>query len=101
MESLRAPDEASLPETVLFVAGEVATDDDRSGERSIESLMEETRDSWSLPLLFYPDGTTSQAVVYVRNERQLYKRITLRALTGVGRVSEILSEDQARRLQSH
>jgi hypothetical protein len=35
----------------------------------------------------------------LRNERQLYQRITLRALTGVARASEVLTRDEAEQLK--
>jgi prepilin-type N-terminal cleavage/methylation domain-containing protein len=44
---------------------------------------------WSAPILFYPDGTSSPARIYLHNDRQQAIAITLRAMTGSGRVSEI------------
>jgi hypothetical protein len=44
---------------------------------------------WSQPLLFYPDGTSSQAKVTVANERGQAVQVTLRKLTGLATVSEL------------
>jgi hypothetical protein len=37
--------------------------------------------------------------VLLKNDRDVYQRITLRALTGIGRASELLSQEQADRLK--
>lgn len=44
---------------------------------------------WSVPILFFPDGMSSSAKLYLNNDRQQMIAITLRALTGSGRLSEI------------
>jgi hypothetical protein len=47
--------------------------------------------------LFFPDGSTSAATILLRNERMVFQRATLRALTGTGRGSELLSEEDTER----
>jgi hypothetical protein len=54
---------------------------------------------WSSPILFFPDGSTSAATVLLRNEKQVFQRASLRALTGTGRASELLSGEEAARRQ--
>ena len=43
---------------------------------------------WSPPVLFYSDGTTSDADVVLVNERNTAIRISLRGLTGIASVSD-------------
>jgi len=91
-------DEATLPEQVVFHAGNLATEDRQVG-RSVVTLREDSRSEWSRPILFFPDGSTSSASVVLKNDRDVYQRATLRALTGVGRSSGSLTADEVERLQ--
>ena len=51
------------------------------------------------PVLFYPDGTTSDARVVLTNQyERLFVVVSLRSLTGMTRVSNLLSSDE---LQQH
>lgn len=43
---------------------------------------------WSSPIFFYPDGATSTATVYLRNEQDQFVRIHLRGLTGLAEISD-------------
>jgi type II secretory pathway pseudopilin PulG len=83
-DSARQPDN-SLPEGVTFAAGQV------SAAPQLEAGAT-TSSAWSTPILFHPDGTTSDAVVILANEEDLTLRVTLRGLTGIARVSDIGSE---------
>jgi len=88
----------ALPEQIIFHRGDMAMEDPLTGERRVGS-MQSAADSQSTPILFFPDGTTSEASVVLANDRQQYIRLTLRALTGVGRVSEVLALDELQRAQ--
>jgi len=44
---------------------------------------------WSTPILFYPNGTASDAVVQLANADGATLRVTLRGLTGSSRASEV------------
>jgi hypothetical protein len=44
---------------------------------------------WSQPILFYPDGSTSDAWVIVANERDVAIRVDLRGMTGTATLGEI------------
>jgi len=80
----------TLPEGILFVH-ETEIADERT-----ETIAAEAADTaaaarrydtpWSPPVLFYPDGTTSDARVVLRNERGWIVAVELRGLTGVARV---------------
>ncbi len=92
--------EASLPEAILFSSAKSVLADE-NGEPSVTRLDQETTTAkWSAAILFYPDGTTSTASLLLENGRGLFRRATLRALTGVGRVSDVLSREEVGRLES-
>jgi Tfp pilus assembly protein FimT len=92
------PYQAELPEEIKFVAGDAITLD-AANERTVETLNQVGGTGWSAPILFFPDGTTSAASIVLRNERRLSQRVTSRALTGVARVSDVLTEDQLEQLK--
>jgi prepilin-type N-terminal cleavage/methylation domain-containing protein len=48
-------------------------------------------EAWSAPVLFFPDGTSSTAETTLVNEAGSYVVVRLRGLTGVSRVSNVLS----------
>ena len=96
----QAADEASsvareLPEGVVFVQSEVETDT-RSFE--IQQQLQSGRIAGvpeSSPVLFYPDGTTSDARIVLTNQYQrLFVVISLRSLTGIAKVSGLLTTDE-------
>ncbi len=87
-------EELGLAERLTFAAGRRVAQE-TGGQRAVESLADAGSGDWSLPILFFPDGTTSSASVLLRNEREIYQRVTLRALTGVARVSDLLSKTEA------
>ncbi len=86
-------DPRTLPEGITFVIMADVTDQrsetlteqvpltltlDRSGEAP-----------WSPPVLFYPDGTASDARVIMRNNRYWTVAVELRGLTGISNVGEL------------
>ncbi len=85
--------EASISEAVEFVGGQQAIVE-TTGSREVKTLKSEKSSDWSAPILFYPDGTTSEASVLLRNENDRYQRATLRALTGSGRRSSLLTAEE-------
>lgn len=81
--------EKKLPEDVIFDSAQ-ARFDTRAMEIEEETNQQQTAlTQWSQPLLFYPDGTSSQAKVTVANERGEAVQVTLRKLTGLASLSEI------------
>jgi hypothetical protein len=48
--------------------------------------------AWSSPVLFHPDGTTSDATVVLANDAGQTVRVTLRGLTGSSNVSDVGAE---------
>lgn len=47
-----------------------------------------------IPLMFYPDGTSSTAKVIITNEQDAFVVLNLRGLTGVAQVSDLLSANE-------
>lgn len=74
----------SLPSGVVFAASQVSA----APQLASGPVSDAT---WSLPILFHPDGSTSDAVVTLANEQGLTLRVTLRGLTGTARTGEISS----------
>lgn len=90
--------DVALPEQVMFAEGDVQVFEPTVGLQ-VTPMAQRGSGLWSSPILFFPDGSTSAATVLLRNERQVFQRATLRALTGTGRASELLSRDEAERSQ--
>ena len=86
----------ALPEEIIFQSGELAVEDIQSGERSVASL-QDAGESLSTPILFFPDGTASDASILLTNGKKQFVRVTLRGLTGVGRASEVLTQEDLQR----
>jgi Tfp pilus assembly protein FimT len=81
--------EKHLPEDVTFAMAE-AKFDSRAMEIEAEASKQQTAlTQWSQPILFYPDGTSSQAKVTVANERGEAMQVTLRKLTGLSTLGEM------------
>ena len=80
-----------LPEGVQFFLGETQADTrlDQAGTDGAVA----TGDNAVPPIVFYPDGSTSDARLVLTNER-LFVEITLRGLTGMVRVSELLTSEE-------
>ncbi len=78
-----------LEDGIKFAAGE-AKSESRSFE--IENLLQNQGSgdgaNWSRPILFYPDGSSTDAFVIVADEQQDAYRVQLRGLTGASQVSE-------------
>jgi len=93
--------EAVLPNPIKFQGGQTAVDDRVRGERRVDAL-QTTGESWSTPILFFPDGSASTATVVLQDDAPRYLRLTLRGLTGVARSSSILTRaelDESSRTQ--
>ena len=79
-----------LPEGTLFVAGDAAVE---SRSLAIEqTAMDATQfeSEWSRPILFYPDGTASDAFVVVANENKVGIKVELRGMTGTATLGDVM-----------
>jgi Tfp pilus assembly protein FimT len=76
-----------LSEGVTFAAGDVS-----ASSQVLATLGNSNGGTWSSPILFHPNGTTSDATVVLANDAQQTIRVTLRGLTGISNVSEVGKE---------
>ena len=59
------------------------------------SVTESVDGAWSQPILFYPDGSTSQSEVRIGTEDlQIFVLVRIRGLTGVAYVTEIMTQTE-------
>ncbi len=88
-----------LPDDVMFFGvsftAQPGADETIPNEQADESTV--PNDGWSEPILFFPDGTSSAARLYLNNDREQFIDVTLRAMTGTSRVGEIQSLDDLQR----
>ncbi len=82
-----------LPEGVMFVGSEMELDD-RSAFLSVTATGAEDDALWSSPIFFYPDGTSSTARILMMNGRSRYLMVSVRGLTGVVHVSNLLTIEE-------
>ena len=76
-----------LPDNVIFAAGDVAT-----SAQAMAMLGSAKDGAWSEPIMFNPDGTTSDASLLLQNDQGHTIRVTLRGLTGIASASEVGNE---------
>lgn len=82
--------EQALPDDVIFSAGDAEFDNRSSKiEDDVSKLGGGPAGAWSRPILFYPDGSASNAHLVVSNKRGRAIRVDLRGLTGGVTVGEI------------
>jgi prepilin-type N-terminal cleavage/methylation domain-containing protein len=82
------PVERTLPDGVKFVAGDTSTD---AMADAGADMPPDGDASWSEPILFYPDGTTSDAHLMLGNESGSAMEVTLRGLTGAVTTGEVVA----------
>jgi len=80
-----------LPEGTKFIEGDLASDNRTTAIENGLAQMASDGGDWSRPILFFPDGSSSDAYVVVGNDRQVGRKVELRGLTGVVKVSDISS----------
>jgi Tfp pilus assembly protein FimT len=63
------------------------------------SVTESVDGVWSQPILFYPDGSTSQAEVRIGTaDLQIFVLVRIRGLTGIAYVTEIMTQTELAQL---
>ena len=101
---MMAVETKALPQGVVFVSSEVRADvravqleqevqggffNGAQPGRGVTAVGEEAP-----PILFYPDGTTSEAkLVLAKEQGEPYVVVSLRSLTGIATVSDLVSAD--------
>ncbi len=84
----------TLPEGVTFASGEALTEGRALSIEQDISQANRFDGNWSQPILFYPDGSSSDAFVIVVNEREVGIRVSLRGMTGGVTLSEITDANE-------
>lgn len=98
-DATAVPSEA-LPEGVVFTSLEVDMDlREVQVQQEMQSTYGGVTNTLSAqeipPVLFYPDGTTSDARIVLTNQyQQYYVVVSLRSLTGVVKVSDLVTADE-------
>jgi hypothetical protein len=83
-----------LPEGILFLGGETASDQ-RSASIDEAIAQEQSRERvWSPPILFYPDGSTSNAIIVLNNKRNQVIEVSLRGITGMTQTSDVTRAEE-------
>jgi type II secretory pathway pseudopilin PulG len=77
-----------LPSDVIFAALDVS-----ASNRAVAMYGVAGDDTWSAPIVFNPDGTTSDASILLQNDREQTIRVNLRGLTGIATTGEIGNEE--------
>lgn len=76
-----------LEEGVVFAGDNIETDI-RSYTLEQEQGGDMNISGWSRPILFYPDGTASDATVFLRGQGGTITSVKLRGLTGIARIQD-------------
>lgn len=77
-----------LPNDVIFAAADISSSNVATALYGVTG-----DDSWSAPVIFNPDGTTSDASILLQNDRGQTIRVNIRGLTGIASASEIGNEE--------
>jgi prepilin-type N-terminal cleavage/methylation domain-containing protein len=84
-----------LPEGIQFVSSEVIADARAANVGLADTSTLSATGSDGQPISFYPDGSSSSALVRLHNQYGRCIELSLRGLTGVVKVSEIFNEEGA------
>jgi hypothetical protein len=80
-----------LPEGIKFLEG-LTVEEERA--RLVEEAMGAGGGDWSKPILFYPDGVSSDAWLAVADEHNTAMRVELRGLTGLAILGDLTTPDE-------
>jgi len=86
-----AATEGELPDGIVFSSSEVSADARAAAYASRTGDQEQSEQGESAPIVFYPDGTSTDASVLLKDTKGFLIRVTLRGLTGISRCSETLT----------
>ena len=81
--------EPTLPEGTRFALGDAAVESRGQHVEEEMSSLGGSGSTWSRPLLFYPDGSASDAFIIVGNDHQVGIRVDLRGMTGAAKIGEV------------
>jgi len=81
--------EPTLPEGTKFVAGDAAMESRAQRIEDDVMSMGGSGAMWSRPILFYPDGSSSDAFIVVGNDFNSGIRVDLRGLTAAAKMGQL------------
>jgi len=93
-DAVAAPAEGTGPkllEGVTFSGGDTAGS---ARDARVEESMQSSGGMQGRPVLFYPDGSTSDARLILGNTQERFMVIDLRGLTGVTQSSDVLASEE-------
>lgn len=88
------PTDRTLPQGVRFVVGDTAapsTAASAAGDSPTDENAPAGDEQWSEPIFFYPDGTTSDSLLLLANDRGYVMELMLRGLTGTVTTSNVVA----------
>lgn len=88
VESVEAETINGMLEEGIVFAGDNVEADIRSYTLEQEQGGDIDISGWSRPILFYPDGTASDATVFLRGQGGTITSVKLRGLTGIARIQD-------------
>lgn len=91
--ALPKPLDGTLPAGITFVASQSEAETYTTSIDSDATSSYAMEDDWSEPILFYPDGTTSTAVLLLQNQYNRCVELSLRGLTGTVDIGEIYAAE--------
>jgi Tfp pilus assembly protein FimT len=94
LAAVSAPRVKALPDRITFVASET-TLDMRAEMLGLANPDQAATVQVTPPVFFYPDGSTSTARLVLINSRGRCVTITMRGLTGMVKVSEVQTQNEA------
>jgi len=86
--------ERQLPEGVKFLGSQMVADTRAQMVAAEVNQFRPVEQGWSVPIFFYPDGTTSTARLVLKNQRGRTIELALRGLTGVATVGEVQGPEE-------
>lgn len=81
----------TLAEGIVFMGEQV--DIDMRSYDTTDGQIADAQGGLSRPILFYPDGTTSDAMVVMKAEDGAMTMVKLRGLTGIAKIGEVQSTE--------
>ena len=89
--------EITLPEGIKFIIGDAQLESRslRIEQQILDANRYETE--WSRPILFYPDGSSSDAFLIVANEKEVGLQVELRGMTGSSSIGEPIALEELAR----
>ena len=81
-----------LPDEILFAEGSAEADLRWQMHATVEGKQNNTETNRSPPIVFYPDGTTSNAQVWLtRTDGKFFISVQMRGMTGVSRIGPLIA----------